>query len=65
MNLRGIFVGFEAGGKAAAIASTLIETVKRDTVDPHTPRAAIMARFPDRKITKPDNLLPWHWNGKL
>ena len=30
-----LFVGSEAGGKAAAIAYTLIETAKLNTADPH------------------------------
>jgi hypothetical protein len=58
-----LFVGSEAGGKAAAIAYTLIETAKLNTVDPHTWLADTLARIPDYKITKVDDLLPWRWNG--
>ena len=47
-----------AGGKAAAIAYTLVETAKLNAVDPHTP-----AGIPDYKITKVDDLLPWRRNG--
>ncbi|XOJ29096.1 transposase domain-containing protein [Paracoccus sp. SJTW-4] len=57
-----LFVGSEAGGKAAAIAYTLIETAKLNAVDPNAWLADTLARIPDYKITKVDNLLPWRWN---
>jgi len=57
-----LFVGSEAGGKAAAIAYTLIETAKINAVDPHAWLADTLARIPDHKITKVDDLLPWRWN---
>ena len=56
-----LFVGSEAGGKAAAIAYTLIETAKLNGVDPHAWLADTLARIPDYKITKIDDLLPWRW----
>jgi len=58
-----LFVGSEAGGKAAAIAYTLIETAKLNAVDPHAWLADTLARIPDYKINKVDDLLPWRWNG--
>jgi transposase len=58
-----LFVGSEAGGKAAAIAYTLIETAKLNGVDPQAWLADTLARIPDYKITKVDDLMPWHWNG--
>ncbi len=57
-----LFVGSEAGGKAAAIAYTLIETAKLNGVDPHAWLADTLARIPDYKITKVDELLPWRWS---
>ena len=57
-----LFVGSEAGGKAAAIAYTLIETAKLNAVDPQAWLADTIARIPDYKITKVDDLLPWRWN---
>ena len=54
-----LFVGSEAGGKAAAIAHTLIETAKLNAVDPLAWLADTLARIPDYKITKVDDLLPW------
>jgi transposase len=58
-----LFVGSESGGKAAAIAYTLIETAKLNGVDPHAWLADILARTPDYKITKVDDLLPWNWRA--
>lgn len=57
-----LFVGSEAGGKAAAIAYTLIETAKLNAVDPNAWLADTLARIPDYKINKVDDLLPWRWN---
>lgn len=54
-----LFVGSEAGGKAAAIAYTLIETAKLNGVDPQAWLADTLARIPDHKINKVDELLPW------
>ena len=48
-----LFVGSEAGGKAAAIAYTLIETAKLNAVDPHTWLADTLARIPDYKSKRP------------
>ena len=56
-----LFIGSEAGGKAAAIAYTLIETAKLNGVDPQAWLADTLARLPDHKITRIDELLPWRW----
>jgi hypothetical protein len=56
-----LFVGLAAGCKAAAIAYTLIETAKLNRVDPQAWLADTLARIPDYKITKVDELLPWRW----
>jgi len=58
-----LVVGSEAGGKATAIAYTLIETAKPNAIDPHAWLADTLARIPDHKITKVDDLRPWRWNG--
>ncbi len=57
-----LFVGSEAGGKTAAIAYTLIETAKLNGVDPQAWLADTLARIPDYKITRVDDLLPWRWS---
>ena len=54
-----LFVGSAPGGKAAAIAYTLIETAKLNGIDPQAWLADTLARIPDYKITKVDELLPW------
>ena len=58
-----LFVGSEACGKAASIAYILIETAKLNAVDPRAWLADTLARIPDYKITKVDDLLPWRWNA--
>jgi hypothetical protein len=58
-----LFVGSEAGGRAAAIAYTLIETAKLNDVDPEAWLADTIARTPDYRITKVEELLPWHWKS--
>jgi hypothetical protein len=59
-----LLVGSEAGSKAAAIAYTLIETAKLNSLDPHGWLADTIARIRDSRITKVDELLPWRWNGQ-
>ncbi|WP_426038199.1 IS66 family transposase [Cypionkella sp. TWP1-2-1b2] len=55
-----LFVGSQTGGKSAAIAYTLIETAKLNSVDPQEWLADTLARIPDYKITRVDDLLPWN-----
>ena len=54
-----LFVGSPAGGRAAAVAYTLIETAKLNGVDPQTWLADTIASIPDYKITPVNDLLPW------
>ncbi len=56
-----LFAGSAAGGKALAIAATLIETAKLNGVDPHAWLADTLARIPDCMITRVDELLPWNY----
>jgi transposase len=53
-----LFVGSQIGGKSATIADTLIETAKLNGVDPKAWRAGTLARIPDHKINRIDELLP-------
>lgn len=53
------FVGSQTGGKAAAIAYTLIEIAKLNGIDPQAWLADTLARIPDYKINRVDDLLPW------
>ena len=58
-----LFVGSEGGGKAAAIAYTLIETAKLNGIDPQAWLTDILSRIADHKINKIDELLPWAWGA--
>ena len=55
------FAGSEGGGKAMAIAYTLIETAKMNGVDPQAWLTDVLARIADHKITRLDELLPWRY----
>jgi len=56
-----LFVGSEGGGKAAAIAYTLIETAKLNGVDPQAWLTWVLAQITDHKITRLNELLPWSY----
>ncbi len=47
------------GGRAAAIAYTLIETAKMNGVNPQEWLTWVLDRIADHKITRIDELLPW------
>ena len=54
-----LFGGSHTGGRAAAIAYTLIKIAKLSGVDPQAWLADTLARIPDDKINRFDDLLPW------
>ena len=56
-----MFAGSEGGGKAMAIAYTLIETAKLNKVDPQAWLTWVLARIADHKITRLDELMPWRY----
>ena len=56
-----LFAGSQSGGKSAAIAFTLIETAKLNRIDPQAWLTWVLARIADQKITRLDELLPWHY----
>jgi len=56
-----VFAGSEGGGKAMAIAFTLIETAKLNNVDPQAWLTWVLAQIADHKITRLDELLPWRY----
>ena len=56
-----LFTGSERGGTSAAIAYTLIETAKLNGVDPQAWLTDTLARIPDHKITRLDELMPWKY----
>lgn len=53
-----MFVGSEDGGKAMAIAFTLIEMAKLNGVDPQAWLTWVLAQIAHHKITRLDELLP-------
>lgn len=54
-------MGSASGGKAAAIADTLIEAAKMNGVDPLSWLTWVLERFLDHKINRIDELMPWVW----
>lgn len=56
-----LFAGSEGGGRAAAVAYTLIETAKLNGVDPRAWLTDVLDRIADHKINRIDELLPWNW----
>ena len=56
-----MFAGSERGGKAMAIAFTLIETAKLNGIDPQAWLTDILGRIADHKINRIDELLPWNY----
>ena len=56
-----LFMGSVGGGKAAAIAYTLIETAKMNDVDPEAWLTWVLERLPDHKINRLGELMPWTW----
>ncbi len=58
-----MFAGSERGGKAMAIAFTLIETAKLSDVDPQVWLTDVLGRTADHKINRIDELLPWNYRS--
>jgi len=56
-----MFAGSEGGGKAMAIAFTLIETAKLNNVDPQAWLTWVLAQIADHKINRLDELMPWRY----
>lgn len=56
-----LFMGSVGGGKAAAIAYTLIETAKINSVDPEAWLTWVLERVADHKINRIDELMPWRY----
>ena len=54
-----LFVGSEGGGKAAAIAYTLIETAKLNGVDPQAWLTHVLAHIADHSVNRVGELIPW------
>ena len=59
-----MFAGSEGGGKAMAIAFTLIETAKLNDIDPQAWLTWVLAQIAHHKINRLDELLPWRYAAK-
>ncbi len=53
-----LFAGSAGGGKAAAIAFTLIETAKLNGIDPQAWLTYALGRIAEHKITRIDERMP-------
>jgi len=60
-----LFMGSMAGGKAGAIAYTLIQTARMNDVDPQAWLTWVLERLPEHKINAIDELMPWNWVKQL
>ena len=60
-----MFAGSEGGGKAMAIAFTLIETAKLNNVDPQGWLTWVLSKIADHKINRLDELMPWVWAAHM
>ena len=54
-----LFMGSQAGGRAAAIAYTLIETAKMNGVDPQAWLTHVIGTIADHPVSQLDDLMPW------
>jgi uncharacterized protein (DUF1810 family) len=59
-----LFMGSEGGGKAAAIAYSLIETARMNRIDPEAWLTWVLAHIADHKINRIDELAPWNWQPR-
>ncbi|MGH7948171.1 MAG: IS66 family transposase [Candidatus Binataceae bacterium] len=56
-----LFAGSERGGRAAAIAYSLIQTCTLHDIEPFAYLADILKRLPSHKIKRVSELLPFNW----
>lgn len=54
-----LFAGSEGGGKAAAVALTLIETAKLNKVDPQAWLTDVLGRIAEHPVRRVGELVPW------
>jgi transposase len=59
-----LFMGSKGGGDAAAIAYTLVETCRMNSVDPEAWLRWVLARVADHKMNRLDDLMPWNWQAE-
>jgi len=59
-----LFDGSDTGGDCGAIMYTLIETAKRNGLNPEAYLRDIISGIADQPINKIDQLLPWNFTVK-
>ena len=59
-----LFMGAKGGGDAAAIAYTLVEPCRMNSVDPEAWFSWVLARVADHKMNRIDDLMPWNWTAE-
>jgi transposase len=60
-----LFFGSDSGGERAAIAYSLVETCKLNSVDPQLYLQYVIERIADHPINRIEELLPWNVADKL
>ena len=56
-----MFAGSKGGGKAMAIADTLIETARLNKVDPRAGLIWVLTQIAGHRIKRLDQLMPWRY----
>ena len=59
-----LFVGSNGGGIAAAVAYTLIETARMNSVNPEEWLTWVLDRLQDHKSSRIEDLMPWNFQAK-
>lgn len=57
-----LFAGSERGGRAAAVAFSLIETARLNGIEPYAYLRDVLERINDHRQDRLDELLPMYWN---
>jgi transposase len=60
-----LFFGSDSDGERAAIIHSLIESCKRNNIDPQSYLQYVLERIADHPISRVDELLPWNVADKL
>jgi len=59
-----LYAGSDAGGVAAAVIYSLVETAKLNGVEPQSWLTHVIANIADHPMKKIDGLLPWNWRDQ-
>ena len=56
-----LFAGSPRGGRAAAVALSLIETARLNGIEPYAYLKDVLTRLPGQRMDRLDELLPMNW----